>query len=85
MKDDKLKKYIKNLKKSSREDAIFAIFSLVFAIVVYLTIQSLYAMIAGYFAIVAGIYYLYQAIHIWKIAKRYEFIREKIGRDKDGK
>ena len=77
MKNDKLENYIKNLKKSSREDAIFGIFSLVFATVVYLTIQSLCAMITVILAIVTGIYYLYQSILTWKIAKRYEFIRRK--------
>ena len=52
MKDDKLEIHIKKLKKSSREDAIFGIFSLVFATVVYLTIQSLCATIAIILAII---------------------------------
>ena len=85
MENDKIGRHIKTLKKSSREDAIFGIFSLVFAIVVYLTIQSLCALITVTLAIVTGIYYLYHSIHTWKIVKRYEFIREKIGRDKNGK
>jgi len=87
---EKIKNHIENLRKTSKEHAMFSIFNFVLGLIAYLVYQNLWGRITVILASLTGIYYLYLSIKTFKESKRFAELytllrRFQIGDEKNGK